>query len=324
MNVSQFKALSEKCLEAVHRVCPGVRCEVVPSYFSKTSFGDLDLLVSKEGFDQEKVAGELSACEVFRQKNAIYCSMGVRLDELSEVFQVDFIEESLSAYDFAMSYYAFNDLGNLLGILVAKQGLKLKHNGLYYYLRNGTEVLGEVLVSLDFEQVLGFLGLNVNRYNGGFESLTDLFQFVASSECFDPELYLLENRNHRSRTRDRKRPTYQAFLTYCKDNPKVGYQPRGDLDWLQRAYSFFPDLADKVKAVEQDAARSKTGRSLFNGELVHEVTGLQGKALGDFLRHLSATQDYFGLQNAVSSGEVGRVRQVVQVAFAQYLKTQSF
>ncbi|WP_457824345.1 hypothetical protein, partial [Staphylococcus aureus] len=54
------------------------------------------------------------------------------------------------------------------------------------------------------------------RANGGFRNLLDIFQFVVSSPYANLDIYLLENRNHKSRIRDSKRPTYNAFLDWLE------------------------------------------------------------------------------------------------------------
>lgn len=317
MNKRDFNLLAQKCLDVVQSVCPDVRCTVVPSYFSKESFGDLDVLVSKEGFDREKVAHALKPVEVFQQKNAIYCSMGVTLEEGGQVYQVDFIEESAHLYDFALAYYGFNDLGNLLGILVAQSGLKLKHNGLYYYVKEGDEVLAELEVSHDFNDVLLFLGLEPSRFSEGFDTLESLFDFVASSRFFGPEVYLLENRNHRSRTRDRKRPTYQAFLQYCAENKKGSVPAHVQGSAFEQACRFFKGFQAQLDVVSSQRKSQEKQKKVFNGELVGSLTGLKGKELGDFLANLRLSQESNGLLAAVNSGNDEAVAEVVKREFRQ-------
>lgn len=315
MNKREFELLSSKTLGALRSVCPAARCVVVPSYASKETFGDLDVLVSLEGFSQDRVSQALGAVEVFRQKNATYCSMGVQLEQDGPVYQVDFLEEPLDSFDFALFYYAFNDLGNLLGILVSSQGLKLKHKGLYYYVKENTQVFAEVLVSRNVEEVLTFLGLSSQRYRQGFDSLEPLFDYVQGSRFFNPERYLLENRNHRSRTRDRKRPTYTAFLQYCRVNCKERDFPNLQPAGLDELCEHFEGLKDKLSKVFEELEFKSKGRSLLNGHLVRELTGLTGGQLGDFLKELRANQESSGLALALKGGDPAKVESVVKLEY---------
>lgn len=324
MNQDEYAELSAKCLAAVQACCQGVRCAVIPSYSSKGSFGDLDVLVSKEHFNANDVAKVLGAVEVFHQKNAIYRSMGIRLQENGAVYQVDFIEEPSESYDFALCYYGFNDLGNLLGILMARLGLKLKHNGLYYYPRRGDEVLGEIRVSGDFKEVLRFAGLDPERFAAGFDNLTAMFDFIRRSRFFSPEAYLLENRNHRSRTRDRKRPTYRAFLQYCasfETQPKESHSARAGIEEAFLFFDGFKAQIDQIESAKKDLEKQK---QLFNGEVVRDITGLSGRALGDFLLNLKINQQTNGLLQAIQANDMAALHLVVTREFEQLADRTKF
>jgi hypothetical protein len=152
---------------------------------------------------------------------------------------------------------------------------------------NLTYVLDEVVVTLDWESALKFMGYE-KYYEKEFNTLEDLFLYTASSPYFNREIYLLENRNHTSRIRDRKRPTYNAFLKWLDSEDAMIELPQ--FDWilkdilrrlfLQKAKDTFPFFEEKLEKIEEMANRKKLIHSKFNGELVREWTGLEGKALG--------------------------------------------
>lgn len=114
----------------------------------------------------------------------------------------------LEDFQTCRDYYTYNDLGNLIGRVAHKMGMKFGHLGLLYPLRDGDHLIAELVVTRDTRQALEFMGYDFDRWNQGFDQLTDIFEFAASTPYFNPEAFTLENLNHRNRTRNRKRNTF--------------------------------------------------------------------------------------------------------------------
>lgn len=269
---------------------------VIPAYINKESFGDLDVLVNiheKENCWTDLVIQEFKPTAVF--KNGSVLSFGFTLPDQS-VFQVDVIAAHSEDFLFSLFYFAYNDLGNLIGRLFHKMGFKFGHRGVYYVCRDELKqrVLGEILVTRDPEQALAMVGLDYTRYLQSFAELEDIFHFVAASPFFNPDIYLLDQLSHVQRIRDRKRKTYNQFLAWCDLNkdqlthyrflPKSYY-----LDQLMR-YPGFRQQYDDIQAQYQQQIQIKTK---FNGNLVQEISGFQGKELGKFMAWLRQSEQDF-------------------------------
>lgn len=282
----EYARMATSCVASLQEAYPGKRIHAIESYRAKETFGDLDILIESDGFDPFVAAGALHAVEVVR--NGPVTSIGVLVQpekgELltDNVFQVDLITIASESFDYARQYFSANDQGNLVGRLFHATGLSHRHDGLYYYLRDGSHKFREILLTQDYSQALRFMGYDADTFKAGFETLEDMFVFVASSEFFNSDIFLLENRNAQSRIRDRKRPSYTAFLKWCEVTvglPDYDY-PDIKTEWHDRLESFFPGFLAEYAQGLSDLAKLREVKAKFNGGLVSTWTGLKGKELG--------------------------------------------
>jgi hypothetical protein len=175
----------------------------------------------------------------------------------------------------------------------------------------------EILLTREYEAALFFLGYDPERFREGFENLEDIFKFVAGSRYFNRDIFLLENRNAQSRIRDRKRPTYTKFLTWCEDRPNLpGYTyPAEKSTWLAHLAEHFPAFREAYEKAIQDLEQQRAVKAKFNGEFVSRLTGLQGKELGALMKRFKESfespeaQRAFVLEHSTLDIEV-RVRRL--------------
>jgi hypothetical protein len=316
-----YERLAQDCVAKLQALYPSGRVAAIEAYRAKPDFGDLDLLVTTPDYNPFEAAEALSATEVVR--NGPVTSIGVRArDEVGPVagniFQVDLIAIEAASFDYARQYFAFNDLGNLIGRTAHRMGLSHGHAGLRYYVRDGDYKFRELLLTLDYGVALSFLGYDPARFQEGFESLQDIFEYVAGSAFFNRDIFLLENRNHQSRVRDRKRRTYMEFLQYCEKHPELpAYDyPAEKSAWLPRIAEYFPHFQAEYDQALADLTELRAVKAKFNGEWVSQLTGLQGKELGELMRRFRESfespeaQRAFVLANSPDLIEA-RVRQVL-------------
>lgn len=268
------------------------RISDIKFFESKDSFGDMDILMSSENLPNDwhkLVIHDFSSVDH-------YLNGGVLSFEYAGK-QIDIILTKPEDYDIAYIYFSFNDLGNLMGRIAHKMGFKYGHDGLWYVLRDGDRVISNILVSKDARSIFEFLGYDFDRYLKGFDTLEEIFEYVVDNAYFSPEIYKFDNRNHHSRVRDRKRTSYMKFLAYCDTLPGEG----GFYDWsleknskakyLDSAFDkdgYFPDFRDTYNARMAEYEVEKYRKSRFNGNVVSEITGLEGKELGRFMSFLRA------------------------------------
>lgn len=285
-NRDEYLKISEKVLETLYPIIPeGVAVEI-PSYKNKQSFGDMDILVEGPWAleDYDKVI------QAFEKHNGTdklvpYVKNSDVMSILFEELQVDIIPMSREDFDTAHLYYSYNDLGNLMGKLFHKFGLKYGHRGLTYPMRFGDNQYDEIMVSKDGGEIFRFLGLSYTRFCQGFDELEDIFKYVMSSKYFSPEPYQYENLNHTNRIRDRKRTTYHGFLEYVKNNPcKATHVFNEDKEQYvshigHSFYGFKEKYEESLKMLE---FRLKV-KAHFNGDMVSEWTGHKGHKLGKLM-----------------------------------------
>jgi hypothetical protein len=265
------------------------RSQLIESYRSKESFGDADILYSTIN-DRPISIGDVK--DLFPQSKEISKNGSVISFEYDEL-QVDFIHVLSSEFDYANYYYKFNDLGNLCGKLAHQLGLKHGHRGLTLPIRDGDNIVGEVLLTLRHRTTLEFLGLDADRFDAGFDTLEDIFEFVRTSKYFSPESYKLENLNTIAKMRDKKRPTYREFLAYNEANPIDNpYVKSADKSvHLPHIFDYFGDVAlEKYKSVTKELAATRYIKTRFNGDIVSKLTGYTGKGLGQFMQHLKKNE----------------------------------
>jgi len=293
----------------------GATVYTIPAYRSKPDFGDLDLIVEsepimaaggQEALERWSVAYGHSR-ECFCETNSTVFSFDYR-DQSTDAtgFQVDLLLTPRAELDVARSYFSYNDLGNLIGRTAHKMGFSHGHRGLLYPMRDGTHQFQNVVVSQDLDLILPFLGYDPVRFRAGFDDLQDIFNYAASTPYFNKDSFLLENRNHTSRTRDRKRPTYTAFLTWIAEQsglPAYPWVARPERDgepdpavlatlanerahFLALARQTFPGFGAQVDAALQALTDGRAARQRFSGEVVGALTGLAGNPLGQFMESM--------------------------------------
>lgn len=303
---SEFHPLA-KTLAAEFRKAFGVRAEAIKSYANKEDFGDLDLLIENAGRltthsgqdELEAFAREIGHARVFKPNGPVV-SFDYRSSPLEKLgFQVDLIRTAPEDFEAALNYFSYNDLGNLVGRIAHKMGFTYGHQGLLYPVRlSQTHLLTVIPVTKQTDRALTFLGFNPARFFSGFDSLDAIFEYVATSSYFNPEVYLLENRNHASRTRDKKRKTYAGFLGHIRELPSdhpVYVFPEDKQVWLDRAFSSFPEFEPRYQEAIREREKKEAFRLVFSGAVVAQWTGLEGDALGKLMRHIqSRAQQDFG------------------------------
>lgn len=265
-----------------------------PRFFhNKESFGDMDILISTDGFNRnmrEYIETEFQPNEIFHNGNC--WSFDV------EGLQIDLITTSGANYQAYLNYLSFNDLGNFIGRIAQKLGLKYGQEGLWYLHQFKGQKIAKIIVSQDLEKIYTFLGLQYNEWVKGFNELEDIFEFVATSPYFDADSFQLKNLNRVNRERNFKRKSYMLFLDWIEKNASDrSYHFEADTSkYLEYIESYFPEsnLTKEIRKAEYERTRALYVQSKFNGGEVMKRFNLQGKELGDALKKF---RDYIELNH---------------------------
>lgn len=284
-NADEYFAAASKVVDAlcISGYCP--RVKIIKAYRNKETFGDLDILYTTaddKPFGVEVVKALFNPDEVVRNTDVISFNF--------KDLQVDLIHTPAIFFDYASNYFAWNDQGNLVGRIAKKFGLKHGHDGLYLPIRDGDQVFTEILLTTSYLRSLAWLGFNTDQFIQGFDNLVDIFDWVAENPFYNPDFYKLEYLNHAAKIRDRKRSTYNAFLEYGAELESTGKQFWKPLavrsEYLPQIFEEFPHALTEYDEAMRKLATVRYVRSRFNGNIVSELTGFEGKHLGAFMRHL--------------------------------------
>lgn len=277
-------------------------CLQIPAYSEKKDFGDCDMIIVGSELPPNWMEG-FAAVVGSRGfvRNGDVTSMEI------ENFQFDFISVPYEMKHFAHAYFSYNDLGNLMGRIAHKMGFKYGHLGFSYVMRHDQSAHQDILVSPSLESVFDFLGYDFGRWQAGFSTLEDIFEFVASSPYFNPDIYLLHNVNAVSRIRDAKRKTYTEFLKWCRSSPSAKAKYTWTTDpfnrvivkdrFLQRAMDRWPVFRSRMHDSRVEYLNTLAIKAVFNGTLVSEWVGLKGELLGVFMRSVRSNYHFMSVVN---------------------------
>ena len=245
---------------------------------SKTSFGDLDILLPEDHL--------YAVVELLESLN--YPISLLRNPETGEIThnmvsyqydnkQVDLIFIPKDSLEFSINYFSYGDQGGLLSTLVKKFSLKNSFLGFYFrYVRNDSSYQKDILISLDYDKVLDILELDKDKFHSGFKTNEELFEWVVTSPFFDSSLYPLESLSNKNRFRNKKRAFYKEFLDYLDTKPPVQSTKTVKLN--------FEDFKQRYIECEKEFERTQKYRNKYNGFLVSKLTGLEEKELGLFMK----------------------------------------
>jgi len=291
------------------RVCSPDDYRLLPAYKSKTDFGDCDILIKNEvKFDRYKFIEEICGYKpIHNDKVYSFPYKG---------FQFDFIFMPSSIFEAALSYYSWNDLGNLQGRSFHSLGIVYGHSGLNFVIRGenfdqnplNTYIYKTALLSKDTKEIFEFGGYDYQKFVDGFDTLEEIFHYAASGRFFNAEKFRYENLNNPNRTRNRKRATYRLFLEWLELH-KHEY-PQFEFNSDKRVYipmlmERFPKLKDDFAVAKEAYERHELVHSKFNGNLVKEWTGLVDKELGVAIKHFKGLfPDFEGFVYSTSADEI--------------------
>jgi len=277
-NRDEFETVSQELLEVLRK--DFMRAELPLFYNNKETFGDADVILSMENFKRNMRA----YIEDTFEPNEIFHNGNCWSFDYKEL-QVDLITCAGDDFDSNFHYLAFNDLGNFIGRLAQSFGLKYGQEGLWYnhYFKN--QKVGKIMVSKDYPRIFEFLGLDYSRWEQGFDDLTDIFEYAASSPYFDAESFQLKNLDRINRERNLKRASYMSLLEWIDDNAsdRVYKFEENKATYLKQTEAFFPEsrLTLHIRELEFKHCRKEYFKAKFSGGMLMERYGLEGKAIGE-------------------------------------------
>ncbi len=256
------------------------------NFISKTSFGDVDLLVTRQQKELNPVK-DLEATSSIRNGNIVsmeYCG-----------YQVDLIKIPEDKIDLSSFFYGYADTGMIFGMLMRNIGLKFGMNALTLKLETY-----KIKLSHELRDILRFWGLNYDAWQNGFDTEQEIFEWIASCKYFCPSFFAraktledAEKRHkhsenfeeptvwtHEARKRLDKRPMFQNWIEYVSTLHAVA--DRVETQTVKSDALDFFDKREEYACIETLLAKTRRLKAKFNGKLAMTWTDneIQGKALG--------------------------------------------
>jgi len=278
----QFFELSDELIPKLKTLL-GTDIELIKSFKEKADFGDMDLLVLNNG-NLPEIKNTLKSLNPYE----IFCNGNVYSFDYKN-FQIDLILTKPENWITSQIYFSYNDLGNLIGKLFHKFGLKYGFDGLkYVYRYNNNQRLGDILISRKPEEIFSFIDLDWKRFKEGFNNLNEIFNYVISSKYFNSESYKLENLNHTDKRRDKRRVNYNKFISYINNNHVYKeYEHHKDKHkYIEMIDLYFPEaeLQNNINKFLKIADERKLVKEKYNGHIIMEkFPELTGKRLGQIM-----------------------------------------
>ena len=292
----QFYDIANRLIPKLEEIF-GTELYILKFYHEKPDHGDMDILLKVDNKFYVKNLNIKNEIEKYLNPNQIIIVNDGTTTFDFEQFQIDLIPVAESVWESTKFWMDWDPSSNLCGKLAHKFGLKFSPSGTFYPYRGGSgRVMKDIIITKDFRKMMEFLGLDPERKYKGFETLEEIYDWIISSKYYNTELFLLENLTQSDRKRNKKRPTFNKFLEYVKDLPYTseGYHfEKNKTKYLDLIDSSFPEVhfLEQINELKKKDEDNQKMREKFNGDLVMEWTGLNGKELGSVIIEFKKTRD---------------------------------
>ena len=317
VNRKEFLELEEQVVKFLQFNLLSNKIRKLSHLSDKTSFGDIDLVVSNTLTD---------SCMSFLERSGIiYKKNGDTLSFLWSDVQVDLIFVKPELLDFSVKYFSHGDKSNLTGKLIKHHyGITFSSLGPYYKFNfdNGVYVYKQFLEEdkdLDYDYlVFRLLGILPK------ESYTEeeLFEWIYSSPLFIKDVYTLDSLNAEQRKRDKDRPFYQRWLAWLDTKEDKEFYSSHSQFCESVLHTVYPRF-NEYKHFHLKQYKFKSHEKLaFSGHHISnslaEINKLEDKALGDFIKYLKENHYAEVLSVGVNMNDVFLYRDLINNLYEQY------
>lgn len=272
-----------------------------PTLRNKETHGDLDI-ISNVKKDQ--------LISFF--KNAIFHVNSNVISFPFSGFQVDVTCVPTEQIESSINYCSWGDTSNILGRTAHKMGVSLGHTGLSFWIRqslfdckqnflDNDNIYEKVILSTDYSKILPLLGYDFERWKAGFDNEEQVFEWIATSKYFNPDIFKFEELNHINRIRNKKRKMYANFVEWVAVN---GWK-YNKFEFQRREYYLpiwaaeFPVLKEKIKLNKERFLKNELLKQKLNGHLVMDLCDIKdGKVVG---KVISIVRDKLSTQEIIDS-----------------------
>jgi len=259
----------------------------------KSDHGDLDLLVRRDTAPVERE----TVNRLFSPNELVVNDNVWSFDVFN--FQVDLIVKRKEYWKTLKTFYDFGGLGNLMGKVARWLRYKWGFQGLrmpVYRDPQGERSLkyGEYVLTRDPREAFEFLSFDYDRFQEGFQDMTEIFEYVRSSEHFCKEPFMPENLTADQKQRDRKRPVWDQFKRHLEKLGELPSKPDSrptQEEAMKRAKEAFPfsELHHELEQDKEFVELREEAKNTWTGRVPMEEFGVEGSDLGEMLGNFHDT-----------------------------------
>ena len=141
LNTILQQHIVEQNLQTKEKFC------VIESYHDKQDFGDIDFLSTIDRQIFEKLVEQTENINIVGKAEQFSYAIEFKIASNEVVLvQVDYIKSNILDFNFSENFFAFNDLGNLIGRIAAQAGLSFGFDGLKrkIYVDNRGDIINDL------------------------------------------------------------------------------------------------------------------------------------------------------------------------------------
>jgi len=250
-------------------------------YRNKKEHGDIDILIRLDkNYDLKEYIQENIKTKAIHQNSEV-------ISFEYNNFQIDFISIKPENWDTARCFFDWDPTGNLMGKTAHVFGLKYGFDGLTMHISgNNSRSKSKIIISKNNKDIFNFLGYDYSRYLKGFNTKKEIFDWVINSKYFDSDMFEFKNLNYIDRKRNKKRTTYNEFLSYIKTIPKKKINFKSKKDYIDYIIDYFPNvnLQFEFNKIKKKDIKIKEINKKFNGDIImNKYNWLKGEKLGKIM-----------------------------------------
>lgn len=265
------------------------RTIVPPEAPERRDHGDIDVLVDGPRFnltgrDLERALGAHAHTE-----GGSISSFAIPIPgDDNSYFQLDVHLCKKGRFEWANVIYAYGDLWFIIGATVTRFGLAINDSGLHARVGQIQETNKKhclLLLTSNPQDMMDFLGLDKDRYEKGFSTLDELFEWAISMPLFRRDFFEKETISEKEERIREKRPMYSMLVTKWLREKRPMYS-MFMTEWLPQKRVFrtstgTPGTCDYLPA---GPSLSAAAQHLENGPLEEGYAGkFGGDERGDLL-----------------------------------------
>lgn len=282
--------------EVIKLLSPYFKNWCIPGYYNeKKDFGDVDIVyVPTEDFDIAKIQEVLNSQAVVQ--NGTVHSLEYNM------FQIDLIRVTEELLDVTSAFFSWSLFGKFISMICTVYGFKFGIQGLYMKVFDtdackknnfNNSYIGNIILSQNIREIFHFLGLNYHTFSKGFTEESELFEFIKTSRLFESWIFHTDKVKRNSTALKSRLAELDRFLSTFKitDPPSNEEIEILKQNLLKEALDYFKKNKDYDDMLANNEEK-KRFKLKFNGNIVREVTKMQGKQLGEFVTYLRSGDEF--------------------------------